>query len=106
MVINLLNYYGIDARGTASYSIDEEAIVKNIFDIDVNREDFSSVTIAEIINLSESFKVSLDKKENLSNEDKRVRQFGNVQLSIFIYRLIKRARQKRQSFIVSPTFIL
>ncbi|WP_153061591.1 hypothetical protein [Metasolibacillus fluoroglycofenilyticus] len=68
-----LNYYGIDTRGTVSYTIDEEAIVKNIFDIDVNnvnREDLSSETIAEVNDLSKSFEINLDKKENLSNGDK------------------------------------
>ncbi|MEC1177309.1 hypothetical protein P9B03_02335 [Metasolibacillus meyeri] len=68
-----LKYYGIDTRGTASYVIDEEAIVKNIFDIDVNSVEpgsISSETIAEVNDLSKSFEINLDKKENLSNGDK------------------------------------
>ncbi|GEQ49187.1 hypothetical protein [Tetragenococcus koreensis] len=64
-----VDFSGMDTKGTADYSIDEDALLKDVYDVDIESEFPDEETLQEIENLEDSMKVNIDKTDNLSNGD-------------------------------------
>ncbi|WP_408869027.1 hypothetical protein ACJYYY_01695 [Brochothrix campestris] len=64
-----VNFSGIDSKGSASASIDEEKLIKDVFDLDSVSNIADEEVKNEIKNMDDYYKIELDKDKNLSNGD-------------------------------------
>lgn len=65
-----LSYSGIDTKGSADYSVNDTEMIEDIYGINLDNEIPDDKMQKKIQNLLESYKVTLSKTKNLSNEDK------------------------------------
>jgi len=64
-----VEFSGMNTKGTADYSVDEDALLEDVYDIDVDNEFPDEETLQEIENLEDSMKININKTDNLSNGD-------------------------------------
>lgn len=65
-----VNFYGYDTMGTASYSIDEERLIRDIFEVsELNIFNLDPKMITEIEDMMSSFVIEMDNESDLSNGD-------------------------------------
>lgn len=65
-----VSFSGLNTQGIATYEIDYEKLYKDTLDYKEDSDFPTDEILKEMENLSESFKVKLDKDKNLSNGDK------------------------------------
>ena len=67
-----VDFSGLQKEGTASYDLDEEKLVKDLFNIDkdvLEDSTIDAVTLTEIKDTEEAIDIKLDKKKGLKNGD-------------------------------------
>ncbi|MEO2652455.1 hypothetical protein ABHA40_13865, partial [Enterococcus mundtii] len=65
-----VSFTGMDSMGSASYQIDNTKLIKDIYDYDDEIDFLDEKKQEEIDAMLKSFKIKLDKTEDLSNGDK------------------------------------
>ncbi|MBC6310450.1 hypothetical protein HCJ66_12970 [Listeria sp. FSL L7-1582] len=65
-----VSYTGINSKGEADYSLNEKALVKDLYNVDMDGDKVDDETTKKINNLLSSYKIKIDKTSDLSNGDK------------------------------------
>lgn len=64
-----VKFTGMDSKGMATYQVDEDKLIKEVFDVDVSVAFPDQKTQQEIMEIEDAYKIKLDKDSNLSNGD-------------------------------------
>ena len=67
-----VNFDGYDTMGNASYSVNEDKLINDVFEISDDYLNLNMETLAEIDKMLSSFTITLDKESDLSNGDEIV----------------------------------
>ncbi|MFD2210365.1 hypothetical protein ACFSMW_11695 [Virgibacillus halophilus] len=65
-----VSFSGMSGAGSATYNMDESKMFEDIFDMDSKSDSVNRETLKEMGQISDAYKIKLDKKRELSNGDK------------------------------------
>lgn len=67
-----INFDGYDTMGNASYSVNEDKLINDVFEVSDDFSNLNMETMKEIDKMLSSYDITLDKDKNLSNGDEVV----------------------------------